>query len=249
MTTKNIDYQALLRRAYQTLEEMQAKLEQAERTQHEPLAIVGMGCRFPGGANDLESFWQVLVDGLDVITEVPPERWDIDAYYDPDPDAPGKTYTRWGGFLENVDLFDPEFFGIAPREAVTMDPQQRLLLEVTWEALENAGRAGADLAGSRTGVFVGMTGSDYANLKLKTGDMSDIDAYFGTGISRSVAAGRIAYLLGLMGPAVATDTACSSSSLAVHQAAQSLRMHECDMAVAGGVNLMLSPDGSISTSR
>ncbi|MCA9978344.1 MAG: hypothetical protein KC413_21435, partial [Anaerolineales bacterium] len=127
MTTKNIDYQALLRRAYQTLEEMQAKLEQAERTQHEPLAIVGMGCRFPGGANDLESFWQVLVDGLDVITEVPPERWDIDAYYDPDPDAPGKTYTRWGGFLENVDLFDPEFFGIAPREAVTMDPQQRLL--------------------------------------------------------------------------------------------------------------------------
>jgi acyl transferase domain-containing protein/Zn-dependent alcohol dehydrogenase/acyl carrier protein len=243
------DYRALLQNALVTLEKMKTKVDAAEQAQHEPLAIVGMGCRFPGGANNLASFWQVLVNGIDVITDVPPERWDIEAYYDPDPDAPGKTYTRWGGFLKDVDRFDPEFFGIAPREAVTMDPQQRLLLEVTWEALEDAGHAGSNLADSLTGVFVGMTGSDYANLKLKTGDMSDIDAYFGTGVSRSVAAGRIAYLLGLMGPALAVDTACSSSSVAVHLACQSLRSRECNMAVAGGVNLMLSPDGSISTSR
>lgn len=243
------DYRTLLQNALVTLEKMKSRVEAAEGAQHAPLAIVGMGCRFPGGGNDPDSFWEILVNGTDAISEVPPERWDIEAYYDPDPNAPGKMYTRWGGFLDDVDRFDPEFFGIAPREAVSMDPQQRLLLEVTWEALEDAGRAGSDLSGSATGVFVGITGNDYAQLALKAGDAGDIDAHFGSGIAHSVAAGRISYLLGLMGPAVAVDTACSSSLVAVHQACRSLRAGECEMAVAGGVNLILSPDGTISTSQ
>ena len=186
---------------------------------------------------------------LDAITEVPADRWNADQFYDPDPDAVGKMYTRWGGFLKQVDQFDPQFFGISPREAISMDPQQRLLLETTWEALENAGQASSNLSGSRTGVFVGMVGSDYANLKMISGGINDVDAYFGTGISRSIAAGRIAYTLGLHGPAVAVDTACSSSIVAAHQACQSLRLNECDMALAGGANLILEPSGSISTSR
>ena len=228
---------------------MEEKLRVAEGAQHEPLALVGMGFRFPGGANDVASYWKLLHNGIDAITEVPPSRWDADQFYDPDVDAVGKMYTRWGGFLDQVDQFDAQFFGISPREAISMDPQQRLLLEITWEALENAGLASSKLAGSRTGVFVGMVGSDYANLKMISSGANDVDAYFGTGISRSVAAGRIAYTFGLHGPAVAVDTACSSSLVAVHQACQSLRLKECDMAVAGGVNLILEPSGSISTSR
>ncbi len=243
------DYRALLQQALVSLEQMEEKLRVAEGAQHEPLALVGMGFRFPGGANDVASYWKLLHNGIDAITEVPPSRWDADQFYDPDPDAVGKMYTRWGGFLDQVDQFDAQFFGISPREAISMDPQQRLLLEITWEALENAGLASSKLAGSRTGVFVGMVGSDYANLKMISSGANDVDAYFGTGISRSVAAGRIAYTFGLHGPAVAVDTACSSSLVAVHQACQSLRLKECDMAVAGGVNLILEPSGSISTSR
>ncbi len=243
------DYRALLQQALVSLENMEEKLRASEAAQHEPLAIIGMGFRFPGGADDLPSFWKLLQDGTDAITEVPPSRWNADQFYDPEPDAVGKMYTRWGGFLNDVDRFDPHFFGISPREAISMDPQQRLLLEVTWEALENAGQASAKLAGSRTGVFVGMVGSDYANLKMISGGINDVDAYFGTGISRSVAAGRIAYTFGLHGPALAIDTACSSSLVAAHQACQSLRSKECEMAVAGGVNLILEPSGSISTSR
>src|SRR5215208_230485 len=243
------DYRALLQQALVSLDQLEAKLRTAEEAQHEPLAIIGMGIRFPGGGNDASSFWQLLLDGTDAISEVPPERWNVNQFYDPDPDATGKMYTRWGGFLKQVDQFDPQFFGISPREAVSMDPQQRLLLETTWEALENAGQASSKLSGSRTGVFVGMVGSDYANLKMISGGINDVDAYFGTGISRSIAAGRIAYTLGLHGPAVAVDTACSSSIVAAHQACQSLRLKECDMAIAGGVNLILEPSGSISTSR
>lgn len=243
------DYRALLQQALVSLEQMETKLRAAERAQHEPVAIIGMGFRFPGGADDSASFWNLLKNGTDAITEVPPDRWDADQLYDPDPDAVGKMYTRWGGFLNHVDQFDPQFFGISPREAVSMDPQQRLLLETTWEALEGAGQASSKLSGSRTGVFVGMVGGDYANLKMISGGIHDVDAYFGTGNSRSIAAGRIAYTFGLHGPAVAVDTACSSSLVAAHQACQSLRLKECDMAVAGGVNLILEPSGSISTSR
>lgn len=248
MTDRNdgIDYRALLQRAYDTIETMQARLANGGRTAREPIAIVGYGLRFPGGANDGPSFWKLLHDGVDAVTEVPPQRWDVDAYYDPDPDAIGKSYTRWGAFLDDVDLFDPQFFGISPREAAAMDPQHRLLLEVTWHALEHAGHASAALAGSRTGVFVGMVGSDYGT--LPKGDLN-IDAYFGTGISRSIAAGRISYALGLHGPSLAIDTACSSSAIATHIACQSLWLRECDMALAGGVNLVLTPDGGISASR
>ncbi|MDW8319635.1 MAG: beta-ketoacyl synthase N-terminal-like domain-containing protein, partial [Anaerolineae bacterium] len=211
----------------------------------EPIAIVGMACRFPG-AEGPEEFWQLLRRGADAVTEVPPSRFDVDAVYDPRPDAPGKLYTRWGGFLRNVDRFDPHFFGISPREAAAMDPQQRLLLEATWEALEAAGQRPGDLNGSRTGVFVGISSNDYLALGLRHGDpLRAINPYSGTGTAFSVAAGRIAYVLGLQGPCVAVDTACSSSLVAVHLAAQSLRAGECDLAVAGGVNVILSPEGTI----
>ena len=238
-----------LKQAYLALEEMQAKLEAAERAKREPIAVIGIGCRFPGGANDPESFWRNLRDGVDAIRDVPPDRWDVNAVYDPDPDAPGKTYTRQAGFLDRVDLFDPQFFGIAPREAVSMDPQQRLLLEVAWEALENAGIAPDKLAGSRTGVFVGIASSDYASLQLKSDDPARLDLYYGSGIAHSIASGRLSYILGLQGPSISLDTACSSSLVAAHLAVQSLRAGECHMAIVGGVNLILSPDNTIAFAK
>ncbi|PAK15956.1 hybrid non-ribosomal peptide synthetase/type I polyketide synthase [Burkholderia ubonensis] len=215
----------------------------------EPIAIVGMSCRFPGAAHDLDAYWQLLNDGVDAISEVPRERWDIDAYYDPDPEAPGRMYCRFGGFLDGVDQFDPAFFRITPREAAAMDPQQRLLLEVSHEALEHAGIPVDSLKGSRTGVFVGITTNDYANLQLRNGGGSGIDGYFFTGNPLNTAAGRISYGLGLQGPSMAIDTACSSSLTAIHTASQNLRIGECDLAIAGGVNLILSPDNSIAVSR
>jgi acyl transferase domain-containing protein/ubiquinone/menaquinone biosynthesis C-methylase UbiE len=228
--------------------ELQARVDAAER--QDPIAVVGMACRFPGGANDPAAFWRLLRDGVDAIGEVPRDRWDVDALYDPDPDAPGKVSTRWGGFLRHpVDRFDARFFGIAPREALSMDPQHRLLLEVAWEALEHAGRAPAELAGSRTGVFVGMCSTDYHAGLWATGDRTQLDTYQATGSARSVASGRISYLLGLQGPSLSVDTACSSSLVAVHLACLSLRAGECRTALAGGVNLMLTPDISIMLSR
>src|SRR5262249_41075155 len=154
----------------------------------------------------------------DAISEIPPDRWDIDAYYDPRPGVPGKMYTRRGAFLGHVDEFDPQFFGIAPREAVGMDPQQRLLLEVAWEALEDAGQSPAALRGSKTGVFVGIVTSDYAKMQVRQGRPSAFDAYFGTGTAHSIASGRLSYVLGLHGPSISVDTACSSSLTAVHLA-------------------------------
>jgi malonyl CoA-acyl carrier protein transacylase len=231
-----------LKRALLALEEMQAKLDAIEHSKAEPIAIICMGCRFPGGANNPEAFWQVLRDGVDAITEVPSDRWDVDAYYDPDPDAPGKMYTRYGGFLDEVDKFDAEFFGISPREAVSMDPQQRLLLEVSWEALENAGLVPDKLGGSQTGVFVGVMENDYSKLHLKADDSTCIGAYYVTGNHFSFTAGRISYILGLQGPSIAVDTACSSSLVAIHLACQSLRSGECNLALSGGVNLLLSPE-------
>jgi acyl transferase domain-containing protein/aryl carrier-like protein len=217
--------------------------------QTEPIAIIGLGCRFPGGANDLESFWQLLHDGVDAVREVPGDRWDVEAFYDPDPDTPGKTYARRGGFLDQVDRFDARFFGISPREAVSMDPQQRLLLEVNWEALENAGQVPEKLVDSRTGVFMGISSSDYLRLQMHFGDLTSMDTYSGTGTAASISSGRLSYILGLQGPNMALDTACSSSLVTVHLACQSLRSGECDMALAGGVSLILSPESMIYSSK
>ena len=210
------------------------------------IAIIGLGCRFPG-ASDATAFWQLLRDGVDAITEVPATRWDINALYNSEPATPGKMSTRWGGFLDRVDQFDPHFFGIAPREAERIDPQQRLLLEVAWEALENAGQAPDQLAGSQTGVFIGISSSDYSRLQFE--DCDRINAYTGTGNALSIAANRLSYVLDLRGPSLAVDTACSSSLVAVHLACQSLQNKECNLALAGGVNLILSPELTITFSQ
>ena len=212
----------------------------------DPVAIIGVGCRLPG-ADRPELFWQLLRQGVDAITEVPPDRWDVDAFYDPEPATPGKMNTRWGGFLDRVDQFEPEFFGISRREAELMDPQQRLLLEVTWEALENAALAPDGLSGSRTGVFVGISNSDYT--RLSYGDLADLTAYSATGTCLSVAANRLSYLLNLRGPSMAVDTACSSSLVSVYLACRSLLSGECDLCVAGGVNLILTPEGTVTFSQ
>jgi acyl transferase domain-containing protein/acyl-CoA synthetase (AMP-forming)/AMP-acid ligase II/NADPH:quinone reductase-like Zn-dependent oxidoreductase/NADP-dependent 3-hydroxy acid dehydrogenase YdfG/acyl carrier protein len=215
----------------------------------EPIAIVGIGCRFPGAAG-FEEFWTLLRNGVDAVTEIPRERWNTDALYDPLPGTLAKMSTRWGGFLSGVDRFDPHFFGISPREAASMDPQQRVLLEVTWEALENAGQPPDRLAGSRTGVFVGIGGFDYTNVLLTyRNHLKIVNAYSGTGNAHSIAANRISYLLDLRGPSLAIDTACSSSLVAIHIACESLRRAESDMAIAGAVNLLLSPEVTIAFSH
>ncbi|AGC47277.1 polyketide synthase [Myxococcus stipitatus DSM 14675] len=208
----------------------------------EPIAIVGMGLRFPGGADSPESFWELLREGRDAIAPIPASRWDVDAYYDPTPGTPGKMYTRHGAFIRGVEDFDPQFFGISPREAARMDPHQRLLLEVTWEALERAGLSATDLKGSSTGVFVGMMNEDFSHLMT---DATQIDLHTASGSGLSVAAGRLAYSLGLQGPTMAVDAACSSSLVTVHLACQSLRTRECDLALAGGISLILSPLTSV----
>jgi acyl transferase domain-containing protein len=248
-TSDRVEQLSPSQRLLLALKEARTKLEAVERSKTEPIAIVGMGCRFPGGACDPDAFWQLLRDGGDAMVEVPRDRWNIDDYYNPDPDAPGKMYTRKGGFLQQVDQFDPLFFGISPREAVSMDPQHRLLLQVGWEALERAGQAPSQLVGSRTGVFVGIGQMDYAQLQLNSSDTKSISAYDGTGNGFCFAPGRLSYVLGLHGPSMAIDTACSSSLVAIHQACQSLRAGECDLALAGGVQLMLSPASSIFLSR
>src|SRR5713101_7328550 len=220
-----------------------------EEAPTEPIAIVGIGCRFPG-AKDPESFWRLLHDGLDAITEVPVDRWDINSLYDPNPGTPGRMSTRWGGFLEQVDQFDPHFFGISPREASRMDPQQRLLLEVAWEGLEDAGQAPHRHSGSQTRIFIGINSVDYSQLQLHYGDFPfDIDAYAGTGNAHSVAANRLSYLLDLRGPSLSVDTACSSSLVAIHLACQSLLSGESTLALAGGVNLILFPALTVAFSQ
>ncbi|RAV18188.1 polyketide synthase [Mycolicibacterium sp. GF69] len=213
----------------------------------EPIAIIAVSCRFPG-APDPESFWEVLAGGVDAIREVPDDRFDIDEFYDPDLDASGKTYTRFGGFLDGIDGFDPEFFGISPREAVWIEPQQRLMLETVWEGLERAGYAPATLRGSRTGVFVGVAANEYAHL-LSAEPIDKIEPHFITGNALNAVSGRVAFALGLEGPAVAVDTACSSALVAVHQACQALHSGDCDLALAGGVNVLLSPVTMVAASR
>ncbi|MBM3779486.1 MAG: AMP-binding protein, partial [Acidimicrobiia bacterium] len=215
----------------------------------EAIAVIGMACRFPGGASDVDTFWTLLEGGIDAVGAVPPERWDTEALFDPDPDAPGKLYARHGAFLDDVDRFDAGFFGISPLEASTMDPQQRLLLEVAWEALEQAAVAPDGLRGSRTGVFLGLMYQDYLARQLHDLGRDAIGPYLGTGSTFSAAAGRLSYVLGLQGPSLAVDTACSSSLVSVHLACQSLRAGECDTAIAGGVNVMAAPEAAINLSK
>jgi len=212
---------------------------------HESIAIIGMSCRFPGGASSPEKFWTLLDEGIDAMQEIPASRWDVDAYFDANPDEPGKMYTRIGAFIDDVDMFDAKFFGISPREAEYMDPQQRLLLEVVWEAIENAGIKPRSLSGSNGGVFIGLMNGDYASLISSAEDIQGINAYIGSGNAFSAAVGRISYTFGLRGPSIPFDTACSSSLVAIDSACQSLRRGNCSMALAGGVNLMLSPSSYI----
>ena len=220
------------------------RLEEEESRRREPIAIIGLGCRFPG-ANDPSMFWKLLESNSDAITEVPTERWNKAIYYNPDPDVSGTTYCWHGGFLEGIELFDPGFFGISPRESKRMDPQQKLLLEVIWETLEFSGLPPRSLSETLTGVFVGISTNDFLQIGCRNAPIDSMDAYFGTGSAASIAAGRISYVLGLQGPNYPIDTACSSSLVAVHAACQSLQSGESDVAVAAGVNLMLAPETTV----
>jgi acyl transferase domain-containing protein/acyl carrier protein len=235
------DRRALLKDALRAVEEMQAKLQAVERARTEPIAVVGIGCRFPGGVDGPASLWELLRNGVDAVTEVPADRWDAQRYFELDAELAAAKPVLHGAFLDGVDRFDAGFFGISRREAVSMDPQHRLVLEVCWEALEHAGIAPRSLKDSLTGVFVGITASDYWQ-HLRGADPTRLDVYIATGNSHNAAAGRVAFTLGLQGPALAVDTACSSSLSAVHLACQSLRSGESNLALAGGVNTIHNAD-------
>ncbi|MET9855383.1 beta-ketoacyl synthase N-terminal-like domain-containing protein, partial [Streptomyces sp. NPDC006450] len=226
-----------LQRATADLVQTKRRLRQVEDRQHEPIAVVAMGCRLPGGVTTPEGLWEMVAEDRDVVSLFPENRgWNTAELYDPEPATPDKTYCREGGFLHDAALFDAEFFKMSPREARETDPQQRLLLEVAWETFERAGIDPTSLKGSRTGVFAGLVYHDYT-------------ADSGTGGLASVASGRIAYVLGLEGPAVTVDTACSSSLVALHLAAQALRSGECDLALAGGATVMSTPVSFVGFSQ
>jgi acyl transferase domain-containing protein len=239
--------QSTIKQALVELRALRTRAEVAEGTLRVPIAVTGMALRLPGGATDAASFAEILWRGVDTVSDIPAARWALDDYYADDPNAPGKMTTRFGAFVDDVDQFDAAFFGISPREAASMDPQQRLLLELAWEAFEDAGVAPDTLKGSRSGVYVGLGNCDYGRAIFPNRDL--IDSYFATGTSYSVAAGRIAYTLGLVGPAVTVDTACSSSLVALHLAVQALRLRECDAALVGGANLILSPELNVSFTK
>ncbi|MBF0389752.1 MAG: SDR family NAD(P)-dependent oxidoreductase [Desulfamplus sp.] len=244
------DPTANLKKLYIALKQTQAKLEAMESAAREPIAIIGMGCRFPGGANSPQKYWELLLQGKDAITDAPPDRWSGKVWLDLDPDAPGKMFTTKGGFLDHpVDMFDAQFFNISPKEATGLDPQQRLLLEVSRETFENAGIAPSSLKGASCGVFLGMSSDDYALAHRHSGNHKMIDAYSITGTTFSTACGRISYVYGLEGPSITVDTACSSALGAIHLACKSLRTKESDLALVGGVNLMLSPESHICFSK
>jgi phthiocerol/phenolphthiocerol synthesis type-I polyketide synthase B len=251
MTAAQPDRRAIITEALHKIDELSARLEIAEKGDTEPIAVVGMGCRFPGGVNNPDEYWQLLQEGRSGIVRVPSERWDADAYYNEDHTLAGTICTREGGFLTTwqPDEFDADYFGIAPREAAAMDPQQRLVLEVASEALENAGITPRSIRGTRTGIYVGMTGYDYMLTISDNLGAEDYDAYVPFGNAANFAAGRLSYFLGVRGPALVVDTACSSSLVSVHLACQSLRRRESDTALAAGVNLMLKPETNIALSR
>ena len=246
------DRRAIITEALRKIDDLTARLEIAEKADVEPIAVVGMACRLPGGVSTPAEYWRLLHDGVSGVIRVPEDRWDADAYFSEDHTRPGTICNREGGFLTSwqPDEFDAEFFGISPREAVAMDPQQRLLLEVSWEALENAGVTPKAIRNSQTGIYVGLTTSDYYWLSTD-GDVrpEDFDPYLPFGNASNFAAGRLSYFLGVHGPAVVLDTACSSSLVAIHLATQSLRRRETDLALAAGSNLILTPENSISCSR
>ncbi len=243
--SKVAQLEAFLRRTTADLLDAEKRLESLDAARHEPIAIVGMACRLPGGVMTPEDYWKLLAQGRDAVGPFP-SRWDADAIYDPDPEAVGKSVTRQGGFIEDIDLFDASFFGIPPKEANAMDPQQRIILETTWEALERSGIEPASLRGSATGVYVGSDGTDYGQ---EDPSLESLDGHRATGGVNSVLSGRISYLLGLHGPAMTLDTACSSSLVALHLACSALRQGECERAVVVGSQVMTTPGAFISFSR
>ena len=236
-----------VKRALLEIRQLRARLAAARPAKPNPVAIVGASVRLPGGVADLRAFWELLEADRDAITVTPAERWDAEAIYSADADAPGKSYSRHGAYLDDVDQFDAEFFGISPREAESMDPQHRILLELTWAALENAAISPASLSGTKTGVFVGLCNSDYGRMLFD--DRDDIDAYTSFGMAASIASGRISYFLNARGPSVVLDTACSSSLSAVHLACNSLALGESDTVIASAANLMLTPEATISFTK